>query len=279
MKTILLPTDFSRNSVNAIHYAMDLYKNDPCNFYILNVQKASSFISDDMMVVNSSVTIYATIVDAAKKSINNIIQKIKEQYHNDKHHFEVVVDYDNFVDSINQVSELYNVDLIIMGTKGASDISKTLFGSNTIKVIQRGKVPVLAVPENCKYSDLDKIAFATSYRNLYNMDNLKLLKYFVDANRSKLYVIHALSSKNYLEELNKNVDLFKQNFKFPVFKYLATKNNHIYKAIHEFSFNNDIKMIALFVEKHSFFERLFTVHTFEMIANNIDIPFLIMKRT
>lgn len=36
MKRILLPTDFSENSWNAIQYAMELYKEDVCTFYLLN---------------------------------------------------------------------------------------------------------------------------------------------------------------------------------------------------------------------------------------------------
>ena len=83
MKAILLPTDFSNNSVNAINYAMELFKDVECQFYILNVQKASSFITDDMMVVASSATIYNTIIDASKKSISNIISKVIATYNKD----------------------------------------------------------------------------------------------------------------------------------------------------------------------------------------------------
>ena len=66
MKNILLPTDFSKNSINAIGYALEFLKDQKCQFYILNVQKASSFITDDMMVVNSSTTIYKTLINSKK---------------------------------------------------------------------------------------------------------------------------------------------------------------------------------------------------------------------
>ena len=36
MKKILLPTDFSDNANNAISYAVQLYKNEKCNFILLN---------------------------------------------------------------------------------------------------------------------------------------------------------------------------------------------------------------------------------------------------
>ena len=49
MKAILLPTDFSKNSMNAIEYAVSLFEDETCEFYVLNIQKASAFVSDDFM--------------------------------------------------------------------------------------------------------------------------------------------------------------------------------------------------------------------------------------
>ncbi|WP_372752629.1 universal stress protein [Mariniflexile sp.] len=278
MKTILLPTDFSKNSINAINYAVELYKNEVCNFYILNVQRASSFISDDMLVVNASATIYNTIVDAAKKSINNIIAKIVKKHSNGNHHFEAVVDYDNFIDSINQVSEKYNVDLIIMGTKGASGLAKVLFGSNTIKVIQRGVAPVLAIPENCKYSGLDKVGFITSFKTLYNINDFKPLNDIIALNNSEIHIMHALCDQDATEELNKCISRLKKNFNNPVFNYLVVKNDKVFETIHEFTETKGIKMIAMLVSKHTFLERLFKTHAVETIAFATVIPFLAMKK-
>ena len=51
MKSILLPTDFSKNSINAIEYAVNLFKDEPVEFFVLNIQKASTFVSDDLMSI------------------------------------------------------------------------------------------------------------------------------------------------------------------------------------------------------------------------------------
>ena len=103
MKSILLPTDFSKNSINAIEYAVNLFKDEPVEFFVLNIQKASTFVSDDLMSMTASTTIYQTLIDTAKKSINNLITTIKAKYPNPKHEFHPVVDYDNFIDGINQM--------------------------------------------------------------------------------------------------------------------------------------------------------------------------------
>lgn len=39
MKNILIPTDFSDSSWNALFTAVKLYANVPCHFYILNTYK------------------------------------------------------------------------------------------------------------------------------------------------------------------------------------------------------------------------------------------------
>lgn len=168
MKSILLPTDFSKNSINAIHYAAELFNNEVCEFYVLNIQKASSFVSDDLMTMTSSATIYHSLIDIAKKSIKNVIDQVKEKHNNKLHKFYSVVDYDNFVDGINQICEARSIDLIIMGTKGASGAEKMLFGSNTARVMQRCSTPVLAIPDGCDFKGLDKIAFTSNYLTKYD---------------------------------------------------------------------------------------------------------------
>jgi len=142
MKAILLPTDFSQNSVNAIHYAVKLFAREDCEFYILNIQKASSFVSDDFMTMSSSATIYNTIIDTSKKSLQNLITTIQKKYKNENHSFHSIVDYDNFIDAINQISGKKDIDLIVMGTKGATGATKVFFGSNAARVMQRCRVRV-----------------------------------------------------------------------------------------------------------------------------------------
>ncbi|WP_171946620.1 universal stress protein [Flaviramulus basaltis] len=279
MKTILLPTDFSKNSINAINYAVKLFEHITCHFYILNVQKASSFISDDMMSVSSSATIYNTLIDAAKKSITNIISQIENHSANSNHTFYSIVDYDNFVDAINQTSSNHNVDLIVMGTKGASGLDKVIFGSNTVRVMQRCDVPVLAIPEGCKFKKLDTIAFTSSFRTSYFLRNLKPLKDLVTAYKSKLKILHVIEDYNYEEKLNENIGFFEENFTDVIFDRIVTEEKNIYNSIHDYVIENNIKMIAMLSKKHPFLIRLFSKHSVETFAFKIDIPFLVMHNS
>ncbi|GAA4977073.1 universal stress protein [Algibacter aquimarinus] len=278
MKTILLPTDFSQNSINAIKYAAKLFEHLECEFYIMNVQKASSFISDDMMTVSSSATIYNTLVDAAQKSISNIILQMEKKNKNDLHTYHSIVDYDNFIDSINQTCENNNVDLIVMGTKGASGLSKVLFGSNTVRVIQRCKTPVLAIPDNCIFKSLDTIAFTSSFSTYYTIENLKLLKDLALLHKSKLDILHVIEENNFEVNLTQNIDFFQKHFTKVEYDRIVSNDKNIYDTIHDFLLENNIKMITMLAKKHSFLERLLNKHAVETFAFKIDIPLLVLKQ-
>lgn len=277
MQTILLPTDFSKNSINAIDYAAELFKDVECEFYVLNVQKASSFISDDMMVVSSSATIYKTLIDAAKKSISNIISDIEKKHKNKKHKFHSIVDYDNFIDAISQVSKSYNIDLIVMGTKGASGLEKIIFGSNTVRVIQRCNMPVLAVPDGCKFKGVSKIAFATSNLRLFKTNEFKILKEMMVLNNSKLDILHLADQNHLAYDAYDNMDIFNNNFSGAKHEFIDTTSAEMYNAVNNYIENNNIKMLAIMNKKHSFLERLFNTHTVEKFAFKINTPFLVMQ--
>lgn len=279
MKNILLPTDFSKNSINAIGYALEFLKDQECQFYLLNVQKASSFITDDLMVVNSSTTIYKTLINAAKKSIDNIIMTINEEFKNENHEFHSIVDYDNFVDSINQVCDNHDIDLIIMGTKGASGLEKVLFGSNTVRVMQRCKVSVLAIPDKCDFKSLDNLAFATTNSKKFKPEELEVLGEIVKMNNSSLQIFHLADQNHLVYDDYDNVDFFNENFGEPKHEFVDTSKDDIFDVVNNYIINNNIDMLAIMNKKHSFLERLFKRHAVETFAFKIDIPLLVMQQS
>jgi nucleotide-binding universal stress UspA family protein len=279
MKSILLPTDFSTNSINAIHYAVNLLKNESCKFYLINIQTASSFISDDLMTMSSSATIYQTIIGTAKKSINNLIQNLETKFANTKHSFSPVVDYDNFIDAINQICESKSIDLIIMGTKGATGAQKIIFGSNTARVMQRCNTPVLAIPNNCKFTNIDKIGFTSNYSRHYQDEVLKTLMDIAKLFNSKIDILHFLEGDSLTQSQKNNKTFLDTSLSDIPHAFVDLKTEAYFKTTHDYIEKNNLKMLAMMRKKHSFFERFFARHLVETFAFNIDIPFLVLKNS
>lgn len=278
MKTILLPTDFSDNSLNAIDYALHMFKNQTCNFFILNVQRIGSYITDDLMMANPTGVVYDTVVEAAKVTTNKLVAKLVKEYQNDKHEFFPLVDYDNFTDAINQAISANQVDLIVMGTRGASGLSKKIFGSNTVNVLKHSNVPVLVIPNDCKYNGLKDVAFTTSFQSLYNMDELGLLDDIIVKHNSKLSVLHVVLENEDPKELFQDIDFFNENFEDVSYKMIETNIQDIFNSIQGYITNNDVKLIAMINKKHSFFESLFGHHQAETFAYNVNIPLLVLPK-
>jgi len=278
LKSILLPTDFSKNSINAINYAVELFKNEQCEFYVINIQKASSFVSDDLMTMTSSATIYHTLIDIAKKSIKNVIDEIKSTYNNNLHKFYSIVDYDNFVDGINQACKTRKIDLIVMGTKGASGAEKVLFGSNTARIMQRCATPVFAVPDGCKFNNLDRIVFTSNYQTTYSIDDIRPLLDISSLYNSKIDILHLTNDDdNLTQSQENNKALLDECFADLKHEFINLEKNDIFKTVHHYIKDNNIKALVMTSRHHPFFERLFTRHLVETFAFKIDIPFLVME--
>ena len=279
MKSILLPTDFSNNSMNAIHYALELFKGERCEFYILNVQKASSFVSDDLMAMESSTTIYQNLIESSKKAIEKTIIDLKKKYKVDDHIYHSIVDYDNFVEAIKQVVKSKNICLIVMGTKGATGAEKVIFGSNTVRVMQRIDCPVLAIPDNCKFNRLDKIAFTSNYLTFYKKEELKPLITLAEKFDSKIDVLHLTKGEHLTVGQENNRTFLDECFSNLNHEFINLSNTDLFKTVEQYILYNDIDLLAMMSRKHSFLERLFTKHNVETFAFKISVPFLVMENT
>ena len=275
MKKILIPTDFSSNSLNAIHYAVEMFKSRDCEFYVLNVIKASSFISDDLLTMSPATTLYKSLINDSKQEIVKIISKIQLQ--NENHKFYPIVDYDNFIDAINQTCRSKQIDLIIMGTKGVTGLERILLGSNTIRVIQRCSTPVLAIPSKYKFIGLEDIVFTSNYLTLYKLKELLPLLNISRLFKSKIKILHITDTSNLSENQENNKAFLKTYFSNVEHEFIDINSKDISETVSQYNTDNNIKLLAMMSKRHSFFERLFITHKVESFTYNINTPLLVLK--
>ncbi|MBT8254645.1 MAG: universal stress protein [Flavobacteriaceae bacterium] len=278
MRNILLPTDFSEISRNAVEYALDIFEDVICTFYILNVQKASSFISDEFRSMSPSTTIYQSLIASTKLALNEIIIKL-ESRKNPNHKFESIVDYDNFIDAINQACIHKEIDIIVMGTKGATGAEQIIFGSNTTRVMQRGIVPVLAVPAKCKFSGIKKIAFTSNYLTHYKEDELTPLMQIAELYDSRIDILHMVVEDHLSEDQKNNKAFLNAFLKYVDHRFIDLEKSDIFEIVNQYVHEHNVDMLAMMSRKHSFLERVFNRQNVETFAFKIDIPMLMMENT
>ncbi|NHF57731.1 universal stress protein [Flavobacteriaceae bacterium TP-CH-4] len=277
MLQILIPTDFSENSWNAIKYGMALYQNSKCTFHLVHIHPIPPY-SGAGSSVRAKAQIYEEhVLKDSKEQLQQLLQRIKELPFNTDHIFITSAKHDFFVESIKRESEERKIDMIIMGTKGASGLKKVAMGSNTGDVITKVKCPLLAVPEEAKFTEPKEIVFPTDYHISYDVKVLDTLMAMAKMNKSAIRVLH-ISRKG--EELSpeqiKNKDFLDDylvDFEHSFHSLTGTK---LEAAVQCFTESREVDMIAMVAKSLNFFQRILFRPTVEEISYHTKIPFLVL---
>ncbi|WP_103069445.1 universal stress protein [Aquimarina sediminis] len=276
MKNILLPTDFSDNSRNAMHYALDFFKNEPCTFYILNVQKASRYTTDELMSAPANTSIHQSVISDAKKKLNQIALELKDRCTEENYTFHTITDYDIFTDAIMQTVKSKNIDIIIMGTNGATGASEVIFGSNTLNVIRKINCPVIAIPQGATFSVPKTILYTIDYWDHFNTKGIEPLMDTVLKYKSSLRILKIKEDETITMAEFDDKKHMKSFFKEINHTFHSIINVPTAIAINSFVQIMDVDMTAMFIQRETFLERFFKGSETSKISYGTRVPLLIM---
>ncbi len=274
MKFILGLTDFSENSKDAILYAQHLFKAEPCQFYVLYVENASTYTSDDLMGSKFNHSLYASLVAKGEKRLENFVNKINQ--HNTLHTLTPLIDRDIFTDAVNQCVIKYKIDLVVMGTNGASDLKETVFGSNALNVLRSVDCNTLVVPANFKFSKLDSMLLALDVKDKLNNKTVLELLDFVRRYSLKMNVIR-ITNKDYSKTNPEDEDQmwFSEHLKAPNFDYATITNVPLTYVVNTYVHTQAVDMIAFVGQYKNFVERLFGSADKTKISKALKVPLII----
>lgn len=278
MKNILLPTDFSENSWNAIQYTLELFKDEVCNFSVFNSYRLPVYTTDDFMVTSSNEGLEETLHKINDENLDKVLDRINHLKKNPKHTFRKVLEYNFFLDAIKEVVIKNGIDLIAMGTKGASGAKEIFIGTNTGDVINKVKVPLIVIPENTKYKPPKEIAFPTDHNIFYDRRSLKLLLKIAELHKSTIRVVYIKVDNAELNHEQKNNKEFVFECLEKVDKSYHTLHNLMLEdALNCFTQSRDIDMIAMVPKNLNFFQKLFFKPKVEEISYHTNIPLLVLN--
>ncbi|MBO0329087.1 universal stress protein [[Muricauda] lutisoli] len=279
-KRIILPTDFSKNSWNAIAYALKVFKDVPCDFFVLNsYQVGASGLSTKMAGANDT-RLYNLIKEQSERDLKRELEKIKKLDKNPEHTFITRSLADTLVNAIGKTVYNEEIDYIIMGTKGASGLKEVFMGSNTYKIIKEiDFCPVLAVPDDYETDGkIDSILLATGYEHLFESYELKPVLNFAEYFNAKLWITHvgsldALTSEQKASKISLEKRLKAINFEFVEVEKDTSVNQTIQNVVDK---DNTIDMVVMINQDHSFFERLTREPVIKKVSFNSKVPFLVV---
>lgn len=158
MKRILVPTDFSACADNAVNFAIQSAKFLPAKILLVHAFELNGDVYTDYMGVNKEYN-ESQLREATEK-----LAQLKISVENKE---AVVLDTMVFTggvkESILHLENEKDIELVVMGTSGASGFMQKIWGSKTAAVIDKTTVPVIAVPVEYQWKKPEKILLATNH--------------------------------------------------------------------------------------------------------------------
>src|SRR6187402_1628507 len=160
MKKILIPTDFSKYADEAIEVGAQIAKKNNCEIILIHMLELPGQMNDAIQGETSIPEIMLF-----KRKAEETLKNIKNRPYLAGIKITEVVRLDGAYQGINNYIKQNNMDLIIMGSHGASGINEIIIGSNTEKVVRQSETPVLLIKNKINDFKVQNIVFASDFSN------------------------------------------------------------------------------------------------------------------
>ncbi len=278
MKHILLPTDFSKNAWLAIRYALKLYKNERCVFYILNVFSATSNIVDSLLNMEPGSELYENARIDSEDGLVKILNTITLMENKSaEHSFVPISVFNNPLEAIKNVVEEKDIEMIVMGTRGETNSRKLVYGRTALNVMEKVRnCPVIVVPEQAKQKLPQEIVFPTSYKTHFKRRELKHMVDVAKTCKASIRILHIVKQSKLNKKQLDNKKLLERAFEEIDYSFHALSHMEIPTAINCFVESRNSDMIAFINKKHAFFGSILAQPLVKDLAYHSKVPILVM---
>jgi len=277
MKNILIPTDFSENSHNAIKYAIAYFSDVAVNFYILHISNQNSNIKAEAQENFSGFSNEMQTVQSAAAMLKEELKTCELLSKNQAHKFISLQENLNLVEAIRKQVTEKEIDYILMGTKGTSKINRSEMGSNTCDVITKVKCPILVIPENAKFHKIKNIAFLTDYNYIYRNKVISTLSETLDLHQSPLRVLHVKSlTTDLTPSQTDNKGFLHYFFKEKKHSFHFVENKELEIGIQDFVETWEISLVSIVAKNLNFIQRLLLRPALKSVSYSANVPFLVL---
>ncbi|MGA9326956.1 MAG: universal stress protein [Salegentibacter sp.] len=275
MKNILLPTDFTDCSLNAIKYAFDLFRGQACNFYLLSIHKAWDYATEDLMAASAEESVYDSVLKDNRQKLDELIDELKKGIGDQAYVLKPVTGYDVFTDAINQAVELNEIDLIVMGTDGATGPKEIIFGSHSIRVIRKVNCPLLVIPLNSSFLKLEKVLLALSAEKIFQSTAADALLDLGGSRHPSVEVIRMLSEEKMESETGEENEI-RTAFRDCKVDIHPISGVPFTEAVNSSVQVMNVDLLLLPVKREEFLERLMFGSEVSRIIYTTKVPILIV---
>ena len=181
----------------------------------------------------------------------------------------------HLIDATKKVLHHDTVDLVVMGTKGATGIADFL-GSNTSRLISETNFPVLVVPEQAQYISPKNILFASDYHRV-KATELKPLVELAKINHAEIHILHIGNNRQMRSDEIQTAQTQERLLKTVRHTYHFINTGDVIEGINHYTGDHKIDMVAALARRHNLVDRVFKKSISKKMALHTSLPLLVMS--
>ena len=271
MKTILVPTDFSKCAANAMVYALEVAKRIEAKIVALYVVYPSEGVDNNMY----DAFMIDDYLKDRQKAMAAWAKRIKRSEHVKSIQIETECRIGFPVSVIGLTASQINADIIIMGTTGAAGLKGILLGSIAGGVLTSNNRPVLVVPKGASFRNYARFVLATDFKMKLGPRSLQVLKALLDIEHAGLEVVHVIQDPAKKPRKEEEDTISKKLEDIPhLFHYLHDKN--VPRAISHFLESIEASGLVTISHEHSLLHKLFFKSVSRSLAHHTNVPMLVL---
>lgn len=277
MKKILVPTDFSEQSENALKVSAQIARKFNCEIHLLHLLDLPLELIDPMNEgVARDLPESIFFMKLAHKKFTETFEQFQKELDGLVVH--ETVEFNQAFEGIMEITDKHECDLIVMGSSGASGLKEAFIGSNTEKVVRHSDIPVLVIKDDIPIFSTENMVFASSlkptqYKTFIEAVNLAKM---LEAKLNLVYINtpHSFRTNDFieerLEEFTKGID--RNSFNFEVYS-----DKSIEKGVRNYANSIDADLIGIGTHGRKGIAHFFNGSLSESLVNRAQRPVITFK--
>ena len=276
MQKILVPTDFSATSKNVAVYAIALAKQIGVSKIIIYnayeiLMPAIAIDQTFPSAMPIDIEVYKNISNTGLATFVNTLEPFCEN----QVILETLSDFNTLVTGISEAVTTHHVDLVIMGVTGGNSFEENLIGSNAVDVAKDVTVPMIIVPPNAVFKQIEEIALAVDLKKVAVATPIQPIKALLDIVKAKLFVLHVNDGEDEDDKVEE-MEVLSTLLQGYNPEYFFVNNASFIDGINDFVDSKNVDLIVTIPKKHGWFENLFTKSHTKLLAFHSHVPLMVM---
>lgn len=271
MKKILVPTDFSACANAAAISAIKVAQQLRAEVFYLNLCKEPVAITHIPSVYHE---LPSPEIKHAKSELAQLVTMTELQGVKAT----PVLVFDNGVESIENYIKPYGIDLIVMGSHGASGIREFVLGSNTQQIVNHVHVPVLVIKEGPGLVGIKNVLFVSDFSKI-PLKEFEIVADLALAYQSTVHIVFVnfIDSPVPFEEAHSRMKQLTIYYPQLKFSYNVAETNDEEYAVAQFANQLNADFIAITISEKSAYAKFTSLRSAEHVVNHEQKPVLVLK--